>query len=63
MFRTQVPTQLGENWGSRCICLKNTAECNRVLQHSTGTDIQYLVITYNGKESENKLYAYMCVYN
>ena len=31
------------------------------LQYSTENYLQYLVITYNGKESE-KTYIYMCVY-
>ena len=36
--------------------LKNYAN-NKALLHSTGNYIQYLVITYKGKESE-KEYAY-----
>ena len=34
--------------------------------YSTGNDIQYLVITYNGKESEKEniyIYIYIYLYN
>ena len=33
----------------------------KVLLYSTGNCVQYLIITYNGKESEKKN-IYMCVY-
>ena len=33
---------------------------NKDLLYSTGNYIQYLVITYNGKESEN-VYIYVCI--
>ena len=33
---------------------------NKDLWYSRGNSIQYLVITYNGKESEN---IYICIYN
>ena len=34
---------------------------SNAILHSTGNYTQYLVITYNGKESENNIY-YICVY-
>jgi len=34
-------------------------ENNKDLPYSTGNYIQYLIINYNGKESEN---AYKCIY-
>ena len=34
---------------------------NKDLPYSTGNNTQYLVITYNGKESE-KEYIYVCIY-
>ena len=40
---------------SNCICN------NKVLLYSTGNYIQFLVITYNGKESE-KVYIYIHIY-
>ena len=33
---------------------------NKNLLYSTENYIQYLVITYNEKESENNIYIYMC---
>ena len=33
---------------------------NKDLLYSTGNYIQYLVITYNGKESEEYIYTYIC---
>ena len=36
---------------------------NKDLLYSTGNYVQYLVMIYNGKESENEyIYVYMCVY-
>ena len=35
---------------------------NKDLLYSTGNYIQYLVIIYNGKESE-KEYTYICIHN
>ena len=35
---------------------------NKVLLYSTGNSIQYIVITYNGKEYE-KEYVYIYIYN
>ena len=32
---------------------------NKDLLYSTGNYIQYLVITYNGKESKKNIYIYM----
>ena len=36
-------------------------QINKDLLYSTGNSIQYLVITDNGKESENE-YIYICLY-
>ena len=30
--------------------------------YSTGNSIQYLVITYNGKDSKKELYVCVCIY-
>ena len=39
-------------------------QINKDLLYSTGNSIQYLVITDNGKESENEyIYIYACMYN
>ena len=35
---------------------------NNNLLYSTGNDIQYLVITYNGKESEKQYIYYIYIY-
>ena len=37
---------------------------NKDLLYSTGNHIQYLIITYNGKESKNNMHIYLhvCVY-
>ena len=35
---------------------------NKDLLYSTGNYTQYLVITYNGKESEKEKNVYICVY-
>ena len=34
---------------------------NKDLLYSTGNYIQYLIITYNGKESEEDIYISVCV--
>ena len=34
---------------------------NKDLLKSTGNSTQYSVLTYNGKESEKRIYIYMCV--
>ena len=46
---------------SRCKLLYIGWINNRVLLYSTGNYIQYLVITYNGKESEKEKNIY--IYN
>ena len=50
-----------EFWISRYKLLYIKQINNKVLLYSTGNYIQYLVITYNGKEYE-KEYTYVCVY-
>ena len=35
---------------------------NKDILYSTGNYIQYLVITYNEKESEKYIYTYVCIY-
>ena len=35
---------------------------NKVLVYNTGNYIQYLVINYNGKESEKNIYIYIYIY-
>ena len=35
---------------------------NKDLLYSTGDYIQYLVITYNGKDFAKEIYTYICMY-
>ena len=57
----------GINWEfgiNRCTLLYIKQINNKDLLYSTGNYIQYLVITYNGKESEKEyIYIYICMYN
>ena len=41
---------------------KDSTVSNKVLLYNTGNDIQYLVITYNGKQPENKIYGITLLY-
>ena len=50
---------------SRCKLLYTEWIKNKVLLYSTENYIQYLGITYNGKESEKEyiyMYMYICIY-
>ena len=53
---------INQEFGINRYTLLSTKQINnKVLLYSTGNYIQYLVITYNGKESR-KEYMYVCVY-
>ena len=43
----------------KVLCIKQ--EINKDLLYSTGNYIQYLAITYNGKEPKTGIYIYVCV--
>ena len=60
--REQQQGEINQDFGvNRYILLYMKQINNKNLVYSTGYYIQYLVITYNGKESE-KVYTYMYIY-
>ena len=51
-----------EYWINRHKGLYRKQISNKVLLYNTGNYIQYLVINYNGKEPENKIYGITLLY-
>ena len=59
--RDSVGRKDWEFWISRCIQLHIEWINKKVLQYSTENCIQYLIISYNGKEYEKEC-TYICVF-